>query len=1023
MFENFNLIYVTRCLFPGLSLKSISANKTAAIQVQNSSFRNLHTFGKHKIMLKDLNFQLNPQDKDIFIKTANSEIYLDKCTFYGNSHFTTIVLMAVKFSQIMMENVNVKGVKNRNSLVQAFNSNLTMKDVYFAENHVDTGSSMILLSNRSSVFIKNSTFENNTGSLLAVRGKFNFNVQSSTFKGNTGYGIILGDCVDPPCRFSIHGSFFENNRMTGIYLRNGSLSAKECVFSHNEETAMVVSTASVDLKRCNFYWNNGVISGFRQTRISAIGCEFSHNTQVIHVESSKLDIAHCTFSWNNWTIMGFSNSNIVANVCNFTNSSGTAVISIEASGVVLTNSTFSSNKRVIFGNNSSILAKNCCFTDNNHASVIDVGESTVALTSCDYTNNNGALHGQNDSKIFMHNCHFTNNQNNRAVALISYVNQTSVVLRQCVFSQNKGVLFGDHNSSISAENSSFVGNKGATVIRTVSSHTRLTGCTFYMNDDVIFGINSSVQAIDSNFTHNTGGDPVDCDVSNVCVNNSNILPSSCKLTSNTKFPVITAIIARVQLRGCTFAENGPVISLRRNASLNVSETTFQWNGIGSTIECNGCGWIWFVHSTFSYNNPGKLYSVLQIDSSQILMDKLSVFLFLLNCTFENNRHRLFQLINANFTCTKCVFLHTTFFEEDIGDTIFVISNSQIGMNDGLFQIEPNAHFDAEISSSNMTISTTTEKGSLAFRLRSHSSLELLNSSVVGQDDSTTYMVVLSELSTLLVRNSVVHWGGMGFVACDPGIIIISNSTFYVQSMAQGNIFFRGINGFLSLNSTHIFVDHDDEEIYELRNFRNEGKPPPLNVLIELPILFYFLHSNVHLREVNLTRRVVDNASPQFSFTSAFQSSIISIDNCVFTSMAIFLLGERSTHASIVDSRFDNGSILYLYHNLDYILMDNSFLRLYTCHCCYPKTNCERPMQALRIANTTLILETSLESVKRLLTWKSMIQIGNISLNTSEENFLGKASESRMFSCSHCGVHKIDNDNLPDFSETHYAAGK
>ncbi len=952
---------------------------------------------------------------------------------------------------------------------------------------------LISVEQSSSMFLSNSTFEENyvdaqsAGSILRIVGKFNLSIQSAIFKSNKGgykFVLVKGDCLNPPCYISINGAFFHNNtglacvtvedktgkskvqihgssfesnlilivfavfgsnmhlqleltnflHNTGmnIFALKSSLSAVDCVFSQSF-SSVFVAEATVHLTRCTFsgskYW---AISGSTRNSISAHKCSFTNNFYAISMEPFSIDQSSCLL-WNNATIFGQS---VSSNMCQVTN---TSLRDLGDNKVNLTRCTFSLNEKAMSVTNSTVFAHSCNFTESSFAAM-DVRAARLVLTSCTFSKNDAAIYGHNSSRVLATNSSFTHNT--RAISMTA----SSVDLSDCILSWNNDSI-DCWNCKIFVTRCIFSHNS-LSAIWGDTSELGLTSCTFEKHlDATIVGRNNSIISAHNCIFTNSTGNVIDLIASQIALTscsfstyegviysnrNSNISAVNCSFTNNNGYAVIDAGVTHVDLTGCTFASNrATIIFLNLNASLKASETKFVQNGPGSAIECGSCVWIELDRMLFSENNPGKHSSLLQVDSHSLFLWERHIRLDLKHCMFFQNRHMLFSVLRAQFTCTKCAISHANLKEGDAGDTIIEAGLASITLNDSLFKVAVEANFRVEMSSSNMTFSKTKIRGNLLFRIQQQSRLELYNSSVADPNNGTqphavsVNMAVALVLSTLVVKNSILHLSGSDFVSGYPGSIFIQNCTLFVQIMLPGRVLFAlNQKGSFSMYNTDIFVEVSDSEFFILRNFSFVGEPPPLNLLQELPCLFELLYSVVNLTQVRVIHRDMGQTTPQFSYWGGFHASNVTIDSSFFASMALFLAGEKSTHAVVVNSKFENGSTLYTYHNPDYIMIASSILTLYHCHCCYPTTNCERPMQALRLANTTtVLLQRSLENVDTFFTWKSVIQFQNFSYHTSDDKFMEKAAKSGMFFCSYCGKTDIRNNRIPDFSETKYTAGK
>ncbi len=1009
---------LSRCNFTDNN-RAISSTGKSRVTAYSCNFT--HTTGANAIEVTTTSLSLIKctffRNNGAITGVRNSRIKATMCTF---SHNNKSVVIEVEKTLIHL--ISCTYEQNNGVIFGYTASRISAQNCTFTQ----TSKSTVINLLSARIDLTRCTFAGNKGVIYDYSNS-SISALNCGFNNNKGDSVIHMEAT----HVNLAGCTFSNSNVVIFGNSNNSIFARGCNFTDNTGSAVIdVALTRVQLTECVFSLNTGVIYSTNNSKVLAHNSIFSRNnkTVVIDVKDSQFSLTGCVFGWNSGGIFGFDNSRILANNCSFTQNNKSAVIQARRSEVVLTSCFYANNRGGLSGqSNSTISAEKCNFTENLIIGIFDVDNSNLSLNECTFSLNNQIISGYRQSSISAQNCEFAHNTN----ATLVDVKGAYIRIGGCTFSWNTDVISLSSNSTLLSHNCSFSHNSG--VLEVKSSPVVLTSCNFSSNNRVIAGFwKSSIFANNCLFKENNQSAIIEVRTSQITLtscsyennsgeilgtSNSQISAQNCTFTNNSQTALIDAETTHVNLFGCTFSLNIKCLYVGKDSSLDVSNSTLLDNGPRSVVQCDDCDCINFHNSIFSENNVGGFGALFWVETATATLSQHATHIKLTNCRFENNRHILLSLYGAHImTCTRCAFIFSLLPTEDVGNTIVQMeSGSQLAVVDSTFQISPDAFYVAHITSSNITTSNTNIYGFLLVKLYSESWLNFYNSSIIGLHNANKMvpfsmkMMFSAKSSTIMLRQSVIHWAGQGFVLSNPGSVVIADCTIVIQS--SSSVFFSVTNGSFSLSNTQVNVD----VVYP--HFNNRLKedycqPPPQNVLFGLPSLVHLYDSELLFANVTTNQLSADTMAHQFEIWCKFQGSNITMDRSNFSSMAFYLYGTATNHLIATNTRLLGCGSFFICDNPDYILLENSKVNMYNYLHCELSTNCKRSLQTLRVAGTTLILQNPLETVTTLLTWNSIIQTGDNSHNTSEYNFLTEASSSGMLNCSKC-------DN---FSETVYTAG-
>ncbi len=482
---------ITKCVLPSAVLKFSSKGETD-VQISESLFLIFHAAGRQNIKFLMIDFHLRTETNHTLIKVVNSKIHMSHCQFSGcnNSIVSSIS------SHITIENILVERLKSPESILLMQNSKLTLRNVSFFGNGMQTSHSAVQLRNSSSAFVIDSNFTNNiavNGSCFHVGKKCQLTCLKSGFHHNTG--IFGGGTIycDSNSAAVVESSAFSNNSAwhilsdtySGIGSNFAGGGAIKCAFG-------------VQLNIINSYFTNNSCKNYLNYLEAAqpfakeisFGAEY-HTVQFLSKRFScrggaiKTE-AHCSVSVNNSLFLG-----------NFADYGGAALSINDKSNVSISDSNLEGNigyqgLGVFYAECNS-----CILTVERSTFLLNVGG--LFLTST-----------EGDSLVKIISSHFANNTGNRVL----FCENTTVALHACSFAQNRdavdelnllpGIVVVLGTVSLNASNCTFAQNMMC-AIHSETTNVTLDGCLFTENNQVVNVMSDAILVVQNcEFSMNDG---------------------------------------------------------------------------------------------------------------------------------------------------------------------------------------------------------------------------------------------------------------------------------------------------------------------------------------------------------------------------------------------------------------------------------------------------------------------------------------------------------------------------------------
>ncbi len=866
--------------------------------------------------------------------------------------------------------------KTSDTLIEVMNSKLHMKNCNFSGKSSATGPTILWATSSQIVMEKINVEEVKAKQGLIHLHNSEMKMQLVSLIGN-GFGNSSSSIyATKNSSVFVNGSTFENN--IGA---NGS-----CFF--------VNVFSSLIIQKSTFLGNTGIFMGGvilaeSGALISVKSSKFEGNT-VVYTAFPNNSISHVGLYYpGGGVVMGDQRVSIIIDSCFFANNScedssyglrgtrcsdGSGVLNIyHSSNILVTNSTFSRNiaEYGILG-----VWEQCSATFQFSLFIENFGSKTIVVAPT--------------GSINLTQCNFLSNIPDIPGRVKS--NSSRYEVQELHF-QNY-LLLSDVNTSVSVTHCNFNNNTKHFIFYTNGISMNLERSNFTSNKGVVYGFFVSISALD------------------------------CIFESNAQ--VIDASSVHISTAGCVFLGNRAVIRVTQFGSLIVANSTFQHNHHGSVVECTDCISVQMGDCSFTQNDMGHLRAMFFFRSSK---GKRTSVTFT-NCSFNNNRHNLISSSYFNsITCTKCTFRYTQPHNGDSGDVIMETYLTKLTFTDCVIFLSSGTYLKSQFrASSNVTFWNSIVRGHVTFIL-SHSQLNFHNSTITASVHGSTQhlfystgrMISMQGSSTLVMRNTAVEWNVFDFLYSMLGTVTISNCTFYMQATAPGPTFFELINSSCSMTNVHITFDISDTS--------EENNTPVLATYYNGSALVYFVSCDVRLESVTAVRTKPSTKLDPWEFL--LTSSNATIDNCVFSSTSLHFGANNSFKLVITDSEILNKSYLDLYWYPGFILAKNATLRTFFCTDCIAAHDIH--FTTLRLESTVLITQTPLFGIIELLTWKSLVMMGNTSFNTSETNFMSNAEAAGMFHLgpiskklnSHQIESSLKNEKVQSqqqFSETEYAGG-
>lgn len=184
-------------------------------------------------------------------------------------------------------------------------------------------------------------------------------------------------------------------------------------------------------------------------------------------------------------------------------------------------------------------------------------------------------------------------------------------------------------------------------------------------------------------------------------------------------------------------------------------------------------------------------------------------------------------------------------------------------------------------------------------------------------------------------------------------------------------------------------------------------------------LVEFWNSDVSL--VNFTARKSAMITDTHKSDVSFMDSNATTDECHFKSINLEFGANKSCFLVTKNTDILDNSLFILHGHPAFILFKDSIVRVDVACSDTPNTG-ENPFTTLRLESSVMYLQEPLPVINKLLAWKSVIWSANVSLNTSESNFIDIAKTNGVFNFSQCNKKQPNSQAMVDFSETIYAGG-
>ncbi len=377
-----------------------------------------------------------------------------------------------------------------------------------------------------------------------------------------------------------------------------------------------------------------------------------------------------------------------------------------------------------------------------------------------------------------------------------------------------------------------------------------------------------------------------------------------------------------------------------------------------------------------------------------------------NSFLYKTKHKVLQVgAGSTVTWVNCSLV---FSDEGAGnhlDQMIVIQDkSQLIICQSDVSISPDARARVNMfSDAKMMLSTTSVQGYLVFTLNGLSLLDISNSSInYNGKFNERFMIRLRHSSRLILRNTTIHCRKSSFLFSSLSTVVVSNCGFTVNFSSKDLRLILFLNGSIKMEQSYFLL--------AAGNYTQKWQ----NVI-------YSLNSTVEMEKVTISKQAEAAQSDLFSWVQ-FDSSNVTVVSCVFKRVTVSFVPSPFTFSNML---INNTALYYYGHlflspTLGYVLIKSSTVRLGMAQ------ECGRPLQSFRLANSLIFLKAPLSPVRNLLTWNSILYLGNISLNTSNKDFLDQAWNSSMLNLSQCSTKNntiSQRTILPNFAESKYTAGE
>ena len=225
------------------------------------------------------------------------DLNFSKC-YWGNNYHD-FKLITITASSLVLMKCNFEDNEGT-GVINATNSNITIVQSTFKDNHVRTHFEMLAFLHCNitivkSTFINNTLFDDRKFKLLSVNFGQNptvvstiastLTITSCEFRNNNQsvQYFVRGSCIIYVHRSDIYiydTKFISNKRARMLYAEESVINTVSCTFKHNHGSAMDLDTCKVDISNSDFINNEARALSLWNSTIHIHGSEFKENTKM-----------------------------------------------------------------------------------------------------------------------------------------------------------------------------------------------------------------------------------------------------------------------------------------------------------------------------------------------------------------------------------------------------------------------------------------------------------------------------------------------------------------------------------------------------------------------------------------------------------------------------------------------------------------------------------------------------------------------------------------------------------------------
>ncbi len=807
--------------------------------------------------------------------------------------------------------------------------------------------------------------------LIMVKNHSHIALNSVTFGDNGAYSVKSTVAVLEKSSVHVTNSLFENNKA----------SFGACFYIGRYSELFATNTY--------FIGNIAVGSG---------GGIYSESNTVL-----KLEL--CEFSNNSaWFIEKDTEPKAAINA------GGGAIFTESSAGIYLYQSTFFNNSCVNYKNMRLDPAQNYGSTLHNLLEDIYFGDNSLLQLQVPQKCQGGAIH-TSTAKLEIHNSTFSNNYADYGGSALALGANSNLTTNSSIFDNNSG---SPHTGAVQCQscdckiiNSTFPHNVGVFVIE--QSNLTILGSQFHHNTGylIVKCANTNLLLESSNFWHNgaTNGKYTQTleragengryedDTLVSAEGTSTVLIKQCNFTNNVlSYIVRTKSGVLLRIGYSHFQSNiACIIQLSHEVELKMNNCFLGNNSVldDAVISCESCYSITLLTATFSDNDARDQAAVVKVKS------KSSVLLRAADCTFANNRHGVFVGSHMRLNINSSTFLFSKWNFEDTQYNMLDLERSNVTFVDSFCDIYPVAYIQINLKMfSQMTFLNTTIKGFIVFVIE-QSHLGIMNCSLLEESInaalSSDGQIQLKQSSVLNIQHTTVNQGQFCFIISEASsAIFIANCSFnFTSSTTQIAI----ENTQLEMSSTHVYWE-------KVLLIRPRSKTS---------YLITTMGCEVHIKESHFG---VANKK----FLLRFVSSNATLDNSVFQAGKIVFMNGQSNFLLINNNTRQSGSSFLIMGGVQNVVVNSSVVFMDI------GSQDQHSTDTLRLYMSRIFTSHHLHKVNRLFTWRSRINMVNISFETNGTHLPFALRNFMRLGTHSCNKFVMDNRTLPLLSETKFAAG-